>query len=125
MARAVRLKEPTRVRQKEARRNNRSGGALVLSRGLGVGRPGTSGVGFTVISQVGGPNGSAKRHERLYNYRVVYFVTHALRAGDFEKFTRAKPSPRQRLHFDRRADCRRYAERHGGRVYESLCSPSS
>jgi CHAT domain-containing protein len=30
------------------------------------------------------------KHERLYDYRVVYFATHALVAGEIEKFTRAK-----------------------------------
>jgi hypothetical protein len=34
----------------------------------------------------------SQKHERLYDCRVVYFATHALRAGDIEKFTRAKPS---------------------------------
>jgi CHAT domain-containing protein len=30
---------------------------------------------------------------RLYDYRVVYFATHALVAGEIEKFTRAKAEP--------------------------------
>jgi CHAT domain-containing protein len=33
------------------------------------------------------------KHERLYDYRVVYFATHALVAGDIEKFTIAKAEP--------------------------------
>jgi CHAT domain-containing protein len=33
------------------------------------------------------------KHERLYDYRVVYFATHALVAGDIEKFARAKAEP--------------------------------
>lgn len=32
-------------------------------------------------------------HERLSDYRVVYFATHALVAGDIERFTRAKAEP--------------------------------
>jgi CHAT domain-containing protein/Flp pilus assembly protein TadD len=33
------------------------------------------------------------KHERLYDYRVVYFATHALVAGEIEEFTRAKAEP--------------------------------
>jgi CHAT domain-containing protein len=33
------------------------------------------------------------KHEQLYDYRVVYFATHALVAGEIEKFTRAKAEP--------------------------------
>jgi CHAT domain-containing protein len=33
------------------------------------------------------------KHERLYDYRVVYFATHALVAGEIEKFTQAKAEP--------------------------------
>ena len=33
------------------------------------------------------------KHERLDNYRVVYFATHALVAGDVEKFVKVKAEP--------------------------------
>jgi hypothetical protein len=33
------------------------------------------------------------KHERLYDYRVVYFATHALVAGEIDKFARAKAEP--------------------------------
>jgi CHAT domain-containing protein len=33
------------------------------------------------------------KHERLDNYRVVYFATHALVAGEVEKFARVKAEP--------------------------------
>jgi CHAT domain-containing protein len=33
------------------------------------------------------------KHERLYDYRVVYFATHALVAGEIEKFTQARAEP--------------------------------
>ena len=33
------------------------------------------------------------KHERLSNYRVVYFATHALVAGDVEKFAKVKAEP--------------------------------
>jgi CHAT domain-containing protein/Tfp pilus assembly protein PilF len=33
------------------------------------------------------------KHERLYDYRVVYFATHALVAGEVEKFAHAKAEP--------------------------------
>jgi CHAT domain-containing protein/Tfp pilus assembly protein PilF len=33
------------------------------------------------------------KHERLSNYRVVYFATHALVAGEVEKFAKAKAEP--------------------------------
>ena len=33
------------------------------------------------------------KHERLYDYRVVYFATHALVAGETEKFAQAKAEP--------------------------------
>ena len=33
------------------------------------------------------------KHERLSDYRVVYFATHALVAGEMEKFARAKAEP--------------------------------
>ena len=33
------------------------------------------------------------KHERLYDYRVVYFATHALVFGEMEKFARAKAEP--------------------------------
>jgi CHAT domain-containing protein len=33
------------------------------------------------------------KHERLSDYRVVYFATHALVAGEIEKFVRAKAEP--------------------------------
>jgi CHAT domain-containing protein len=33
------------------------------------------------------------KHERLDNYRVVYFATHALVAGEVEKFVKVKAEP--------------------------------
>ena len=33
------------------------------------------------------------KHERLSNYRIVYFATHALVAGDVEKFAKVKAEP--------------------------------
>ena len=33
------------------------------------------------------------KHERLSDYRVVYFATHALVAGEIEKFVRANVEP--------------------------------
>jgi CHAT domain-containing protein len=33
------------------------------------------------------------KHERLYDYRVVYFATHALVAGEVEKFAKIKAEP--------------------------------
>ena len=55
------------------------------------------------------------KHERLHDYRVVYFATHALVAGEIEKFAKVNVSPHWyclfppilRKRIQRASDCER------------------